>query len=150
MCKSKWKSHQGRAGPIQHSMQCGSIADASGTPEHDTGTLTPHQCNASCKGKCFSSFTCRNYLRSHSAHGLEVGKESNLPLGQGCPSLQGRKVSNGYQCKNSEDLEHDEVQCKTEETNTLGTKFQAQIISTNNSKNRPELKAIHNITKHPQ
>ena len=29
-CKSKRKSHQGRAGPAQHSMQCGSIADASG------------------------------------------------------------------------------------------------------------------------
>ena len=30
LCKSKWKSHQGRAGPAQHSMQCGSTADASG------------------------------------------------------------------------------------------------------------------------
>ena len=29
-CKSKRKSHQSRAGPAQHSMQCGSIADASG------------------------------------------------------------------------------------------------------------------------
>ena len=61
-----------------------------GTPKNDTGTLTPHQCNASCKGKCFSSFTCRNYLRSHSAHGLEVRKESNLRVGQGCPSLPER------------------------------------------------------------
>ena len=63
-----------------------------GTPKNDTGTLTPHQCNASRKGKCFSSFTCRNYLRSHSAHGLEVAKESNLPFGQGCPSLQERRL----------------------------------------------------------
>ena len=27
---SKWKSHQGRVGPAQHSMHCGSTADASG------------------------------------------------------------------------------------------------------------------------
>ena len=45
-----------------------------GTPKNDTRTLTPHQCKASCKGKCFSSFSCRNYLRSHSTHGLEVAK----------------------------------------------------------------------------
>ena len=107
-------------------MQCGSIADASGTPEHDTGTLTPHQCNASCKGKCFSSFTCRNYLRSHSTHGVEVRKESNLPVGQGCPSLPERCLE-GYQYKNSMHLEHDEMQCKTEVTNTLRPNFETRI-----------------------
>ena len=113
-----------------------------GTPKNDTGTLTPHQCNASCKGKCFSSFTCRNYLRSHSAHGLEVGKESNLPFGQGCPSLQEKTVSNGYQYKSSDDLEHDEVQCKTEETNTLGTKFkkQARIESDTQHQKAPTMR----------
>ena len=59
-----------------------------GTPKNDTVMLTTHQCNASCKGKSFSSFTCGHYLRSHSAHGLEVANESNLPFSQGCPSLQ--------------------------------------------------------------
>ena len=89
-------------------------------------TLTPHQCNASCKGKCFSSFTCRNYLRSPpSARGLEVLKKSNLPVGQGCPSLPERCLE-GYQYKNSMHLEHDEMQCKTEVTNTLRTRLSSQ------------------------
>ena len=86
-------------------------------------TLTPHQCNASCKGKCFSSFTCRNYLRSPpSVHGFEVLKKSNLPVGQGCSSLPERCLE-GYQYKNSMHLEHDEMQCKTEVTNTFRTEF---------------------------
>ena len=98
-----------------------------GTPKNDTETLTPHQCNASCKGKCFSSFTCRNYLRSPaSARGLEVLKKGNLPVGQGCQSLPERCLE-GYQYKNSMHLEHDEMQCKTEMTNTLRPNFEAKI-----------------------
>ena len=108
-----------------------------GTPKNDTGTLTPHQCNASCKGKCFSSFTCRNYLRSHSAHGLEVRKESNLPVGQRCPNPP-EKCFEGYQYKNSMHLEHDDMQCKTAVTNTLRTKFSSSTYLQKSFKIQPQ------------
>ena len=60
-----------------------------------------------------------------------MGKESNLPFVQGCPSLQEETLSNGNPNENSDDLEHDAVQYKTEETNTLWTESQPKITSKN-------------------
>ena len=53
---------------------------------------------------------------------LEVGKKQLYPLVRDAPDCK-KDVSNRYQYKNSKHLEHDERQCKTEVTNTVGTDF---------------------------
>ena len=109
----------------KHCFQCKPIIFLLATPKKDTGKLTRHQCNAFCRGKCFSSFTCKKYLRSHSAHALEVGKKVIYPLVRDAQAWK-KDVSNGYQYKYPMHLGNDEMQCKTEVTNTSRTKFSNQ------------------------
>ena len=55
---------------------------------------------------------------------LEVGKKSNLPFGQGCPSLQERRLEwTITNVKDSPHLKHDDIRCTIEVTNTSRTEF---------------------------
>ena len=58
----------------------------------------------------------------HGTSELEVGKRVIYLLVKDAQDCK-RDVANGYQYKNSLHLEHDEMQCKTEVTNTSRTQF---------------------------
>ena len=60
----------------------------------------------------------------HGTSELEVGKKSNLPYPLVRDAQDYKKdASNGYEFKKSQQLEHSEMRCKTEVTNTLRTNF---------------------------
>ena len=57
----------------------------------------------------------------HMAHrNWQWGKRVIYPLVRDAPDCK-KDVSNGYQYKTSTHLDHDEMQCETEVTNTLRT-----------------------------
>ena len=58
----------------------------------------------------------------HGTSELEVGKKVIYPLVRDAQDYK-KDASNGYQYKTSRYLEHDEMHCKTEETNTPRTEF---------------------------
>ena len=58
----------------------------------------------------------------HGTSDLEVGKKVIYRLVKDAQDCK-KDISNGYQYENSMHLEHDDIQCRTEVTNTLRTRF---------------------------
>ena len=146
--------HKGRPGPAQHSMQCGSIADASGHEYVMLGAKHRFWCkpilfllatrvlNASPVGEGLRKTTQERSPRPNAMPRVKASASPRLhvetiyghtqrtdlkwqkkviyPLIRDAQACK-KDVANGYQYKNSQHLEHDEMQCKTEVTNTLRT-----------------------------